>query len=239
MAIHALSPENVREYIKRRLGHPETVVELTDEQLDDATQDILRKCNQHMFESQLRVQYACTDSVVIGLGGEARGVLMVKALFPQSQAIYAQMNIFEMMYRMVYPRLPIGEWYTLRMFYKMYQRVRGTEPDWYIDEMNKVLYVNCISGPYDVFYMVTFDLTTDSFFKGRRQYLQLFLDGAVARAKIVLGRVRGKWGGSVPAPGGMLATDAATLIAEGKAELEAFEQQIRAVGIAIGAVMWG
>jgi len=149
------------------------------------------------------------------------------------------MNIFEMMYRMVYPRLPIGEWYTLRMFYKMYQRVRGTEPDWYIDEMNKILYVNCVSGPYDVFYVVTFDLTTDSFFKGRRQYLQLFLDGAVARAKIVLGRVRGKWGGSVPAPGGMLATDAAALIAEGKAELEAFEQQIRAVGIAIGAVMWG
>lgn len=235
-----LTEDNLRDYVLRRLGFPAVVVELAPSQIDDAIDDVLRQVNQHMFRAEPKVlarQYG--HNVAIGLGDESRGVIIVKALFPKDEEIYAQLNIFELMYRLVYPRLPIGEWYQLRSFYEMYQRVRGTEPDWYVDEMNKILYVDCISGPYDIFYVPTFDLTMANFFTGKRMYLQLLLDGIIARSKLTLSQIRGKFTSTIPAPGGSLTTNADVLRSEGEAEWTRFLDRIRSLGVAESAMFWG
>jgi len=234
-----LTPENIHDYVKRRLGFPTVNVELTPDQINDAVDDTLRSVNHYMFKAEPKVQTECLGSIQIGLGDDALGVLSVKALFPMSENIYTQMNIFELMYRMIYPRLPLGEWYELRMFYSMYQRVRGTEPDWYLDDHNKILWVDCTSGPYDICYIIMHPLSLADFFKGKRAYLQLFLSGVVARAKLTLAQVRGKFSAGVPTPGGTLTTDADALRTQGDNELKAFEDQLRSIGIASGVMFWG
>jgi hypothetical protein len=147
-----------------------------------------------------------------------RGVIACKVLFPEQTRVYAQWNIFEIMYRMLFPRLPLGEWYELKSFYKQYQRVRGTEPDWFYDKENAILWVDVYSGPYDIFYVVCRNLTIASFDTAEQEYLRKFRILSLANAKEILARVRGKYGATIPVPGGQMATDAQALLAESMAE---------------------
>ena len=153
---------------------------------------------------------------VIDLGESARGVCEVKFLYPASERSFVRMSVFEIMYRMVFPRFPVSDWYFFRTYYEMFQQVRGTEPDWRYDEFSHTLYVDCSSGPYDIFYVVSSDLTLDTFDAGKRPYSQEFLDLVVARSKYMLARILGKFSNSIPGPGGPLMTDAMELRREGK-----------------------
>lgn len=223
MALVEASKEAIREFVRTSLGHPTIGVELEDNHIDLATDQALRLFNRYFFKLEPHVVYEQYGDVAIDLGEDAQGVVDVKVMFPETQRIYAQMNIFEIMYRMVFPRLPIGQWYELRSFYEMYQRVRGTEPDWYLDEFSKKLYVDCWSGPYDVFYVVSKELDLTSLGNGKGMYWERFLEAALAYSKQILARIRGRFGDSVPAPGGMLASDASVLRDEARAEIEKTE----------------
>jgi len=211
-----LTREDVRKYIKRRLGYPSTVVELENEQLDDAIEDALEEFNNHLCRFEPRVAYGRSGAVQIQLDEESeRGVAMVKVLYPEENRIAANFNIFEIMYRMIFPHMPLGEWVMLKSYYELYQRTRGTDPDWYLDRTNRVLHVDCASGPYDIFYLVVKDVRVEDFSEGQRQYLSKFRKLCVANAKLTLAEVRGKFTATIPVPGGSLTTNAEKLIADG------------------------
>ena len=54
-----------------------------------------------------------------------------------------------------------------------------------------------------------------------------FRQYSLAVAKEILGRIRGKWSGTVPSPGGTLTLDSSQLLQEAQAEKEKLEADIR------------
>jgi len=217
-----LTRNEIVDHIKLGLGWPIVKVELDDVHYDHAIEEAVRFFNRYIGETQIIAFYQCDDSWTHTFteADEIKGISNIKCLFPSTLADYAQLNIFEILYRMLYPRLPIGEWYMLKGFYKTYQRVRGVDPDWHYDSFNRKLYVDCHGGPWDIMVEANKDLSLATINVGLRSYQSMFLDVCAAQAKQVLAKVRGKFGGSIPAPGGSLQTDADQLYAEAQATLE-------------------
>jgi hypothetical protein len=236
--------EQLREYILRKLGGCNVAVELSPEQVDDAINDSLDTFNSLICRCDPRVASNRTGAVQIPLLPGDRGIVECKICFPEDYRIYAQMNIFEIMYRMVFPRMPLGDWAMLKIYYEQYQKVRGTDPDWYLSEDSAtgapVLYVDCWSGPYDIFYVVATDLTVESIAKLKSAYTRDFRKLAVAEAKITLSRIRGKFGNSIPVPGGTLNTDAESLRSEGMQEKQEVVDKLEKIArFTSSPVMWG
>jgi len=164
---------------------------------------------------------------VIPLGDEVLGVHYCCFLMPNQLLNYTQINVFEIMSRMVYPEMPMGEWYMIRMFYEMFQKVRGTEPEWHYDRDDNTLYLDCHGGPFDVFYLTSTAVTIESILQGgKRRYTDDFLTVALSKAKQTLAEVRGKFGG-VPVPGGSLTTNAERLIAKAQEDIDKIETRLR------------
>jgi len=149
------------------------------------------------------------------------------------------MSVFELMYRMVFPRMPVSEWYMLKAFYETYQSVRGTECDWYVDQSTNTLYVDCASGPYDIFYVVSVDLSLENINGIKHAQLQDFKDLTLAECKLILGRIRGKFGDSIPVPSGTLSTDAVELKTEGKDKIKEIEERLKTQArYAVSPILW-
>jgi len=232
--------QQIRNYVLRKLGACNVKVELSSEQVDDAINDSLDLFNNYLCKLDPRILKNQTGSIVIQLGEEDRGVCLVKMMIPADWREFAQINIFEILYRMVFPRLPLGDWYMLKSYFEMFQRVRGTDPDWYEDEARNVLYFDAHAGPYDIFYVVSMDLSIEDIMRTKRAYSRDFRKLAVAEAKITLSRIRGKYANSIPVPGGTLTLDADALRTEGlteKAEVEVKLEQI--ARFTESPVIWG
>ena len=226
--------ETIRNYIRGKFGWPVVDCELDNTHIDYCTADSLRNFNQVLCHHCPKIaQNMSQGPIRIQLDSDATGVTEVQALFPESQRIYAQMNVFEIMYRMVFPRLPIADWYMLRSFYEMYQRIRGTEPDWrvLVDPATgqRTLFVDGWSGPYDIYYLQIKDLTLANIQKVHPQYFQHFLDLTWGKSDQVLSMIRGKFQG-IPAPGGMLTTNASDLLSEGTRKEEKELEWLNNVG---------
>ena len=225
---------DLHEYIKRQLGHTGStgpVIELSVDQIDDSINNAVRLFNRYLLVMQNNVATDCSESTVIDLDDDVLGVYYVAFLFPEAQRVYAQMSVFEIVHRWFYPGLRLGEWYMLRSFYEMYQRVRGTEPDWRLDMENRKLYLDTWSGPYDVMYITSNAITQSKLMASthgsKQKYEQDFRDLCVAYAKIPLARIRGKWNNTVPGPAGALGTDAPTLLAESKETITEIETKLK------------
>lgn len=232
--------EELRAYILRKLGACNVAVELSPEQIDDAINDALGEFNRFLCKAEPRVAANRSGAIVIPLGKGDRGIVDCKILFPDDTRIYAQMDIFQLLYRMVYPRMPLGDWYMLKTYYEMYQKVRGTEADWYYDESTRTLYVDCASGPYDIFYVVARDLAILDIATLQSAYERDFRKYAVAEAKMTLSRIRGKFGSSIPVPGGVLNTDAEALRSEGETEKNQVIEKLEKIArFSNSPVMWG
>lgn len=232
--------QELRDYILRKLGACLVKVELSSMQVDDAIDDALDVFNQYLCKPEPRVESSRSGSVTIPLKPGDRGVIEVQMLLPRNPMDYAQINIFEIMYRMVFPRLPLGDWYMLRSYYKMFQQIRGTEPDWYVDESTNTLYFDCWSGPYDIFYVVARDMELEDFVTLKPAYTRLIKKYALAEAKMTLSNVRGKYGDSIPVPGGTLRTDAAQLRQEGDLAKKEVEQQLESMArFRTSPIIWG
>jgi hypothetical protein len=244
-----LNDAGIKAWVKRKLGFPTVQVELTDDQLQDAINDSLRLFNQHFVCCKHNAKYevytvaggnlqpiqgfysfagTSDDPAVQGIqkGGKIRldpetlGVYYVNFLLPNSLLNYTQINVFEILSRMVYPEMPMGEWYMIRMFYKMFQRVRGTEPEWIYDRENNTLCVDCSGGPFDVYYITLVPLTSDKILNGsKRRYQEQFLNLVLANAKMTLTMPRGKFG-NIPSPGGTITTDVEALRTQAQAVID-------------------
>ena len=222
----------VKEYVLRKLGAPELAIELTDGHLNDAVDDALRLFNRYMLTVTHKTSSEVYGSAYIDLEDDVRGVYYVTFMMTNNLLNYTQVNIFEILSRMVYPEMPMGEWYMIRMFYQMFQRVRGTEPEWIYDQGTNRLWLDGHGGPWDVMYVVSTDITIDSILKERRKkYERDFLEACLAYAKQTLSLIRRKFGG-IPAPGGTIQTDGTELQSEAKEKLEEIETKLKRLNAA-------
>lgn len=221
---------DVMAYVRTALGHPAAVVELGDDHITQAVNDALGVFNSWLCEIQMRVTYDRSGSTMIQLEDNVRGVAFVKFVYPESQRQISRINVFEMMYRMVVPGFPISDWYLYRSFFDMFEGVRGTEPDFKFDFPSKQLLIDTWSGPWDICYGVCQDMTVESFGYSKTSYRQRFLDLCVARSKKILAPIRGKFGDSIPAPGGTIQTDAAVLRTEAKETEDEVKKWLQSVG---------
>lgn len=232
--------EELRAYIYRKLGACNVKVELGVQQCDDAINDALDMYNNYLCKQEPRIELNRQGSVVIPPLPGDRGIVNVKILLPRDFREYSQFTIWEIMYRMVFPRLPIGDWYAMKSYYEMYQKIRGTDPDWYEDESTGTLYVDCVSGPWDVFYIVSRDLNLEDIANLKPGYTRDFRKLAVAEAKITLARIRGKFMGTVPVPGGSLSLDAEVLKTEGITERNEVEVKLDQIArFTRSPIIWG
>lgn len=219
------------QWVKRRLGHPKWPVNLTDDQLQDALDDALRLFNQYMMviTSTVVTSPPQTESstMQVQLDDDVFGVFEVTFVMPETSRIYAQMSIFEIIHRWFYPGLRLGEWYMLRSFYEMYQRVRGTEPDWRYHEAEHMLYLDVWSGPYDVCYTTASGCTATTLLTGtKKRYERKFRDVCLGYAEITMSQVIGKWGG-IPGPAGTLTPNADTMISAGQRKIDDVEAYLK------------
>ena len=232
-----VSQESVRNYITTRLGAPTIQVELDNTHLDGAIQDALDLFNQYVIDTAWGRDDTGGTSVVIEMPAEAVGVLYVTTMLPENEITDLNWNIFEIVPRMVWPRLAMSDYALLKMYYDMYLRARGTDPDWrYLKEERK-LYVDCRSGPYTIAYTYATLLTLNSFNTSYITYQTKFLKACRGYAEQVLGRIRGKFG-NVPAPSGALVTDAVELKQEGAALIVEVEDALKRITPPVAAI-WG
>ena len=240
--------QEVIDYLKRRLGAPTVNIELTVDQWQDSVDDALRMYNRYMFTAVpnlarseiINDQASNTGTVILQLDDDVTGVLYVNILRPREWRATLQLNVFELMYRMAMPIMSPGEWYMKKMFIEMYRKVQGTEPDWKFDETTRRLYVDCIAGPFDIFYVTAQNLSIDKFLstgiKGRN--LEEFLRLALCYAKERISYVRGKFT-TIPVPGGSLAVDADRMGSEARADMEKLELQLKRRANARLLPQWG
>jgi hypothetical protein len=222
-----MTKNELQTYAATVLGYPAIKVELFPQHYDIAIDNALLLFNNYLFDYEARISPQQTDAVSIQLTSDIIGVLKVDALIPRDDSQYLQMSVFELVYRMVYPKLPVGEWYQLRSFYEMYQRIRGIDPDWHYDETTHTLYADCHGGVYDLCYVVMKKLSLESITAGLGPYESLFRKAVVAYCKRTLALIRGKFA-NIPSPGGgSLSTDASSLEGQGAAELKEVEQALR------------
>jgi hypothetical protein len=235
-----MNKQGYRDYVLNKLGHPSVAVELTTEHIDTAIEDALDQYNQYQCKAEPRVEKNRAGAVMIPPQPGDRGVIECKMLFPDDVTSYAQMDIFQIMYRMVFPRMPLGDWYSLKVYYKQYQQIRGTDADFKVDASTGVLFVDCHSGPYDIFYVVARDLRLEDFDTISSAYSRDFKKLVLAEAKLTLAKIRGKFGGSIPVPGGSMVTDAAELKSEGEATKTEIVTRLEQIArFSISPVMWG
>lgn len=226
---------DVQAYIRRKLGWPTVAVELTEDQIDDCINDALRLMSRHLQVFHSYAQFGVhtgstspTAAIEITLPDTCIGVHYVAFTLPGALINYTQTNLYEILSRMLYPDMPIGEWYMTRSFFNLYQKVRGTEPIYHYEARTNTLVIDAMSGPYDLFYVTVEEISLASvLLAGKRRYQNHFLQAALGYAKQILAGVRGKYP-SIPAPGGTITTNAEVLRQEGAADIQAAETALKA-----------
>lgn len=122
------------------------------------------------------------------------------------------------------PNTPIygraGEWVLYKQYEMMYNRLSSNVGGWeWIDGLCQIkLYpIPCRCFPVIVHYL---QKKTDW-----KQVTQAMQEGALAWAKQMLGRIRGKWT-NIPGPGGGVQLDGPALLAEGKEEWKLWQDNL-------------
>ena len=218
-------------YLKRRLGEPQIACELDSAQLADCIDDAVRLFDRHLMVTKPNLAKGQVDGRCIEITDPTvTGVLSVDFCWPSDTRDVLQMNVFEILSRMAYPPFALGEWYLLRMYYAMFQRIRGSDPQWRYDAEARRLYLDTWSGPFDVFYVTAHHMTAETLLTGSKsKYAADFLAACLAYAQIRLARITGAFGG-IPAPAGTITTDAADMREEAQktlSDLEAYLKKVR------------
>lgn len=224
--IQKVDRDVLRKYVFKRLGHGTIVVELDNEGIDLAIEDSVEKFQQYLTAPRVGILREQTGTVIITLEDSDIGLLDIRCMLPTSSRSYMNMSPYELLFRLFFPRFPVSEWYMLKTFYKSYQRMRGQDPDWYYDRQAKKAYVDCRAGPYDVFYVIDQRLTLKNIDLYDIAHIKDFKDYVLAQCKIMLAEIRGKFGGTIPVPGGSLSTNADRLDAQGQLVIAEIDQKL-------------
>ena len=200
-----LTFDNIKSRIQARLGATCRTVELSDDQWQEAINQALELWT--MYES--KVTYHHAENVVtseqqpfyvdLPEDDSYKGVRTVYFLVPY-WAVTGGYTIFELLEKMTITRMNVGGLSLARSAWEMYRRVRGVDPTWHEDKERHRLYLYAPSGPFEAGYELLYKYTSPEEIPLGRD--SLFMKAVEGYARLILGDIRGKFGGTVLAPGG-------------------------------------
>jgi hypothetical protein len=234
----ALNIQTLRKWIRTTLGEPVVCVEMTDEQIDVAVEEAMEWWSayrgwylQHSFsvvEGQAEYDLSSVDPAVIDvmkvwftidprldLSGTWPGFLDINGYpydgFDHEQS---QGGFYS----------GIVQWLQMR---EIGARVLSADLDWFFNDKTKTLTVtpsNASAGTAILLYSTPF----------KKSYLSqvppdqahLIREYSLAWSKYILGRIRGKYTGGLPAAQGNVSLDGADLIREAQEDFQRLEQKM-------------
>jgi hypothetical protein len=230
-AVDALTISDIREYIKNMMGFPSVAVELTGSQYGIIVEDVLQLYGQHCpaenvkylntFQSEI-MQYHLPDIPYTGPFDVkfVRKVVTPIASDPVFGREYLRSNQPDL------GTLIMGEAYL-----DMALRVLSSEPDWRWMHNERNLYISMgpgispqVYGGYDVSVRYFDSIELDKIPKDHHRW---FKRCCLAVAKSMIGQVRNKFSGMVPAPGQPLQLNGAKLMDESDREMETLKEELR------------
>lgn len=224
----------VKDYVFSMLGHPTVHVELTPGQMNQITGETLRVYNRYVArEERVAVKLVSGQYEYSIPQVTDRGVADVE--FMRAEGLpYISDPVFGREFARAQPInfdtfiLGIGHW-------KELLRVTSQEPDWEWDQKTRMLRIS--PGSQDLLQSDLW-IVSVSFYSSvgiqevPENHHDVFLQYALGRAKVVLGEMREKFGGSIPGPGGGLTMNASALKTEGNEQLREMERRMENIGFA-------
>lgn len=234
----AFNIQSLRKFIRMALGEPVVCVEMTDEQIDMAVDEAIEWWSayrgwylQHTFSvisGQVEYDLSAVDPPVIDvmkvwfsldprvdLSGAYSGFLDVDGYpydgFNQEQS---QGGVYS----------GIVQWLQMR---ETGARILSADLDWFFDDKTKILTVTpaeASPGAAVVLYQTPFK---KSYFpQVAPDQAHLIREYSLAWSKYILGRIRGKYTGGLPAAQGNVSLDGADLIREAQEDFQRLEQKM-------------
>jgi len=225
-----MSSGTVKNYIRNMLGFPAVAVELTSEHYSVIMDEALSFYGQWVPMDRI-------IAVTLVLGQDAyplptlpqRGPFDVKFIRKEGVPL-----ISDPLFGREYPRgqqLDFDQYVLGISFWETLNRVTSQEPEWWWDQQDKVLYVNIggtnVAGASGNYFVGVRYFSSPALDAIREDHHRWFKQYSLATAKKILGQIRGKFSGQVPAPGGRFVLNADKLVAEGQREQDKLELEAR------------
>jgi hypothetical protein len=222
-----LSLEDVRSYVKLKLGAGIIRVELEDRHIDAATNEALRVYSRHRPLLRYKKIELVENIVEYPLEMDTLGVY--KMDFVHRQVSLAVIE--DIFHRRYYEPIHDLDTYTHYLQYiDTLKRVLSIEPDWHFERPSNphqqpILYIH---APHQANTMLALAITIPKRRLSQVPYLHedWVQRYALAFCKEILGRVRGKWA-NIPSPGGGQGLDAGSLLAESSNEFGLLDQEVK------------
>lgn len=232
---------SIKSYIRSSLGFPVVSVELTPSHYSDIVDEALDLYGQYVPAERVeRLSFIPSTNKYtlphLPFHGPfdvkfVRKVITPVATDPIFGREYLRANEPDM------GTLILGQAYLETML-----RVLSSEPDWKWIPETKDLYVNIgpgissqVYGGYDVSIRYHASVSLEAV---REDHFRWFRRYCLSQAKKLLAKIRGKYSGAVPAPGGPLQLDHENLMSEGVREEEALVDDLRKMSQHVPP-MWG
>lgn len=228
---------DLKRYILLSLGYPNVEVELCDEHLETAIRDTLSEFTRHNALNAMRfwrlplVSWQNTYDLPADLR-VVRDVTVIR--YNDWDQIFGT----DVLINPLYMRNTANAYQDILTFwlsgavFETWKRVYGLEISWDIHEGGKL--INIYPTPSHAQFMIikgTYRVTLDDLNERALQNKdELFRRMALARARMILGNIRGKYPGGVNSSQGPVQLDGDTQRAEGKAEWDEARNELRQSG---------
>lgn len=227
-----LDVPSVKNYIFSMLGYPVVDVELTDAQIGSVFRNAMA-----LYSQWVPMEKVITFNMIAGQSDykfadmPPEGPTTVDFIRAQGLPY-----INDVMFGYFFPnsRIVSFDEYAMSLSYwSMLRRVMGIEPEWNWDESTATLWINAgtrnLATPYSQYVCMAKFFDTRTLGQVRHDHRQWFFDYSLALAKEILGRIRGKYSGIIPAPGGKVQMEYQLLLKESQESRAALTQQLRAM----------
>jgi len=225
---HEMTYDRIAEYVWTKLGYGFVTfkVELEFNHVFTCIQDAWGDARKYLRVLDPVVYNNRTDDILIDMEYPHVGVARCKALRLESFQDFRMINEFYLPWQYNWPVYPLQDYVYWRSYHEMWQRALGVDADWHLDRLGKKLYVNGRGGIYDIAVLwLCAPQQRHILLSNQQSNLQEdFRDLTLAYCKQILARIRGKFG-SVPAPGGNLTLDDASLREEAKETITAVRER--------------
>lgn len=191
------STDDLKGWIRRKLGEPVWHVELTQQQTLDAINDALAMYS--LYRPKMRYSgVAMQNNQYRYFEGQDMGFGVVDVQFLPPNPIPQFLFLGNFIEPSPIIRTGIDEYDMYLRWRVTWMRVTSVRSDWLYDDDAKVLYIHNPLANYQagVFYMMPYTRTENLDLTGR----MWVRDYALARAQVVYGEIFSKFSGAIPAP---------------------------------------
>lgn len=228
------SVDQLKDWIKRKLGYPVWSVEITNQQILDAIKDSVDKYSQYRPKLRYRPLKMYSHIHAYFKGEDlSQGVVDVQFLEPNpvpTEIFYGNLidpaPIF---------RTGVDEYDTFLRWRKTWMRVTSVRPDWFYDDVDRILYVHNPIERYDasVWWLQSYNLETIN----RLDFVgqEWVRNYALAKSTETYGVILQKYSGAIPGPVRDLQLDQSKKN-DGGLSVEKLEQKLLNMQIPLAAI---